>query len=40
MFNVELKKETLRIHEKTLQKYNSSYDGMKSTCENLYDLRG
>ena len=40
MFNVELKKETLRIHEKTLQRYNSSYDGMKRTCEKLYDLRG
>ncbi len=40
MFNVELKKETLRIHEETLARYNNSYEKMKNECENLYNVRG
>lgn len=40
MFNVELKKEALRIHEETLARYNDSYEKMKNECENLYNVRG
>ena len=40
MFNVELKKEALRIHEETLARYNNSYEKMKNECENLYNVRG
>lgn len=40
MFNSNLKKEALRIHEETLQRYNSSYGAMGKSCEQLYDLRG
>lgn len=40
MFNVELKKEALRIHEETLVRYNNSYEKMKNECENLYNVRG
>ena len=40
MFNVELKKEALRIHEETLSRYNNSYEKMKNECENLYNVRG
>ena len=33
MFNVELKKEALRIHEETLARYNNSYEKMNvKTC--------
>lgn len=39
MFNVELKKEALRIHEETLARYNNSYEKMKNECENLYNVR-
>lgn len=40
MFNSNLKKEALRIHKETLQRYNSSYEAMGKSCEQLYDLRG
>ena len=40
MFNVELKKEALRIHEETLVRYNNSYEKIKNECENLYNVRG
>ena len=40
MFNVELKKEALRIHDETLARYNNSYEKMKNECENLYNVRG
>lgn len=40
MFNSSLKKEALRIHEETLQRYNSSYEVMGKTCEQLYESRG
>lgn len=40
MFNVELKKEALRIHEEILARYNNSYEKMKNECENLYNVRG
>lgn len=40
MFNVELKKEALRIHEEALVRYNNSYEKMKNECENLYNVRG
>lgn len=40
MFNSSLKKEALRIHKETLDRYNSSYDAMKKSCEQLYVVRG
>ncbi len=40
MFNSNLKKEALRIHQEILQRYNSSYEAMGKSCEQLYDLRG
>ena len=40
VFNVGLKKEALKIHEQTLQRYNSSYKRMGESCENLYRIRG
>ncbi len=40
MFNSTLKKEALRIHEETLQRYNSSYEKMGKACEVLYSTRG
>lgn len=40
MFNSNLKKEALRIHKDTLQRYNSSYEAMGKSSEQLYDLRG
>lgn len=39
MFNSSLKKEALRIHEETLQRYNNSYAAMGKSCEKLYALR-
>lgn len=39
MFNNNLKKEALKIHEATLQRYNVSYDNMKKSCERLYSVR-
>lgn len=40
MFNSSLKKEALRIHEETLQRYNASYEKMGNSCEQLYSVRG
>lgn len=40
MFNNTLKKEALRIHEETLEKYNKSYEIMGASCEQLYAARG
>lgn len=40
MFNSTLKKEALRIHGKTLKRYNASYEKMGSACEKLYAVRG
>jgi hypothetical protein len=40
MFNNSLKKEALRIHEETLNRYNKSYETMGKACEALYDVRG
>lgn len=40
MFNNNLKKEALKIHEKILQKYNDSYQVMGKSCERLYAIRG
>ncbi len=39
MFNNTLKKEALRIHEDTLNRYNASYERMKNACEELYTAR-
>ena len=39
MFNSSLKKEALKIHEETLQRYNNSYEAMGKSCEKLYSLR-
>lgn len=40
MFNSNLKKEALKIHEKTLADYNASYGIMGKSCELLYEVRG
>ena len=40
MFNNNLKKEALKIHEKTLAEYNASYGSMGKSCELLYEIRG
>lgn len=40
MFNSNLKKEALKIHGETLEKYNNSYERMKKLCEELYETRG
>lgn len=39
MFYNTLKKEALRIHESTLNRYNASYEKMKTACEKLYTIR-
>lgn len=39
MFNNNLRKEALRIHEKTLTRYNNSYEQMGKSCEELYAIR-
>ena len=39
MFNNTLKKEALRIHKDTLDKYNASYEKMRRACEELYTIR-
>ena len=40
MFNNNLKKEALKIHEKTLAEYNASYGIMGKSSELLYEIRG
>lgn len=39
MFNNSLKKEALRIHKETLDRYNKSYKEMGEVCEQLYEVR-
>lgn len=39
MFNNSLKKEALIIHERTLTRYNKSYEQMGKACEQLYAIR-
>ncbi len=39
MFNDSLKKEALKIHEHSYEKYNSSYQKMSDACESLYATR-
>lgn len=39
MFNSALKKEALAIHEKTLKKYNATYNEMTASAEELYKQR-
>lgn len=39
MFNSTLKKEALRIHEETVNRYNESYEKMGNACETLYAIR-
>ena len=39
MFNYTLKKEALRIHEATLDRYNDSYSQMGKSCQELYSIR-
>lgn len=39
MFNNNLKKEALRIHEETLTRYKKSYEEMGKSCEQLYEIR-
>lgn len=39
MFNKNLKKEALKIHERTLDRYNASYKIMTDSCEKLYKIR-
>lgn len=40
MFNSNLKKEALKIHERALKRYNDSYEAMSKSCEKLYEDRG
>ena len=40
MFNNSLKREALRIHEQTLNRYNASYEKMGTACEKLHAVRG
>lgn len=40
VFNANLKKEALKIHEQTLQRYNDSYKIMRDSCDGLYWIRG
>lgn len=39
MFNSSLKKEALKIHEGTLQRYNNSQEKMEKSCGELYTIR-
>jgi hypothetical protein len=39
MFNINLKKEALKIHEETLNRYNVSYKTMGNACNQLYTSR-
>lgn len=39
MFNSTLKKEALKIHKGTEERYNKSYEAMGNACENLYEVR-
>lgn len=39
MFNTKLKKEALKIHKYTVDKYNKSYEAMTAQCEELYKIR-
>ena len=39
MFNSNLKKEALKIHEETLNRYNQSYEKMQKSCGTLYEIR-
>lgn len=39
MFNSNLRKEALKIHEETLNRYNISYEKMSDSCEQLYAAR-
>lgn len=39
MFNSTLKKEALRIHDETLNRYNASYEKMGVACQELYTVR-
>lgn len=39
MFNRSLKKEAIKIHGDTAERYNSAYNRMNTACENLYSLR-
>lgn len=39
MFNSGLKKEALKIHENTLERYKCAYETMMQSCEKLYATR-
>ena len=39
MFNSSLKKDALEIHEKAVERYNSSYEDMRKACDMLYSER-
>lgn len=39
MFNSSLKKEAIRIHDQTLERYNASHERMSKSCEKLYEAR-
>lgn len=39
MLNKGLKDEALKIHEKSVEKYNMTYEEMSKACEKLYKLR-
>jgi len=39
MFNVALKEDALKVHEKAVKRYNTAYEQMRNACEQLYDYR-
>lgn len=39
MFNSSLKKDALEIHKNAVDRYNSSYERMRNTCDDLYSTR-
>ena len=39
MFNHSLKKESLKIHKNSVEKYNTAYDTMRNSCDSLYRVR-
>lgn len=39
MFNVALKEDSLKVHEKAVKRYNAAYEQMSNACGKLYDYR-
>lgn len=39
MFNVTLKEDALKVHEKAVKRYNAAYEQIQNACGQLYDYR-